>query len=44
MILKFDTGASGFKKAVFVLAVAAGFVLIAGAYFIFFVFRPSLGN
>ena len=39
-ILKFDTGASGFKKAVIVLAVTAVVVLISGLYFIFEVLKP----
>ena len=33
-ILKFDTGADGFKKMMFVLAVTAGAVLLFGFYFI----------
>lgn len=37
-ILKFDVGASGFKKAIYVLVFTAGFVLLFGLYFIFFVF------
>lgn len=33
-ILKFDTGADGFKKMMFVLAVTAVTVLLFGFYFI----------
>jgi len=33
-ILKFDTGADGFLKMIYVLAVIAGIVLIAGVIFI----------
>lgn len=33
-ILKFDTGADGFKKMIIVLAVTAVLVLIAGIYFL----------
>jgi len=33
-LLKFDTGADGFKKMIWVLAFCAVFVLIAGIYFI----------
>ena len=40
MILKFDTGASGFKKAIYILALTATVVLILGIYFIFAVFKP----
>ena len=40
MILKFDAGAAGFKKAIYVLAVTATLVLLWGLYFIFFVLRP----
>jgi len=39
-IMKFDTGASGFKTAAYVLAFTAGCVLLLGLYFIFFVLRP----
>ena len=39
--LKFDVGASGFKKAIYVLVFTAGFVLLSGLYFIFFVLRPQ---
>ncbi len=39
MILKFDTGADGFLKMIYVLAVVAGIVLILGIYFITFVLR-----
>ena len=34
MILKFDTGADGFKKMMIVLAVTAVIVLLFGFYFI----------
>jgi len=34
MILKFDTGADGFKKMVIVLGVAAVVVLAIGIYFL----------
>ena len=37
MILKFDTGADGFLAMIYVLAVAAGVVLVLGIYFITFV-------
>lgn len=33
-ILKFDTGADGFKKMIYVLAVTAVAVLILGIYFL----------
>ena len=33
-ILKFDTGADGFKKMMLVLAVAAVFLLAVGVYFL----------
>lgn len=33
-VLKFDTGAEGFKKMIYVLAVMAGIVLIAGIVFL----------
>jgi hypothetical protein len=33
-ILKFDTGADGFKKMMVVLAVVAVFLLAVGAYFL----------
>ena len=42
MILKFDTGAQGFKKAIYFLAIVAFVVLLLGVYFIFFVFKPVL--
>ena len=38
-ILKFDTGADGFLKMIYVLATAAGIVLILGIYFITFVMQ-----
>ncbi len=34
MILKFDTGADGFMKMIYVLAISAIIVLIVGAYFL----------
>jgi len=37
MILKFDTGADGFKKMIFVLAFGAVFVLLSGVYFLIFI-------
>ncbi len=37
MVLKFDTGADGFLKMIYVLAVTAGVVLILGIYFLTFV-------
>ena len=33
-ILKFDTGADGFKKMIYVLAFLAVFVLLFGSYFV----------
>ena len=39
MILKFDTGADGFLKMIYVLAVTAGIVLLLGIYFVTFVMR-----
>lgn len=33
-ILKFDTGADGFKKMIIVLAITAVIVLITGIYFL----------
>ena len=41
MILKFDTGADGFEKMICVLAVTAVGVLLAGIYFLIFVFTNS---
>ncbi len=38
-ILKFDTGASGFKKAIYVLACGAVLVLLLGIYFLLFIFK-----
>lgn len=37
MILKFDTGADGFLKMIYVLAAMAAIVFILGIYFITFV-------
>ena len=39
MILKFDTGADGFKAMIYVLAVTAAGVLILGIYFLLFCFN-----
>ena len=39
MILKFDTGADGFKKMIYVLAVTAAVVLLWGLYFIFVIYK-----
>ena len=33
-VLKFDTGADGFKKMMIVLGVAAAVVLVVGVYFL----------
>ena len=38
-ILKFDTGADGFKKMIYVLAVTAVLVLLLGAYFLLTTFN-----
>ncbi len=38
MILKFDTGADGFMRMIYTLAVTAGLTLILGIYFLIFVF------
>ena len=40
-ILKFDTGADGFLKMIYVLAVTAFIVLISGLIFILFVFPKN---
>ncbi len=37
-ILKFDTGADGFMKMIYVLALTTVAVLALGIYFLFFVF------
>lgn len=42
MILKFDTGADGFKKMIVVLAAGAVFVLLSGIYFLLFVYKDML--
>jgi cytochrome b subunit of formate dehydrogenase len=34
MILKFDTGADGFMKMIYVLAISAIIVLVIGGYFL----------
>ncbi|HLD69781.1 MAG TPA: hypothetical protein VJA17_03355 [Candidatus Omnitrophota bacterium] len=41
-ILKFDTGADGFLKMIYVLAVMAGIILILGIYFITFTMPRGL--
>lgn len=41
-ILKFDTGADGFKKMIYVLAVTACLVLVFGIYFVVYILRPPL--
>ncbi|MBI4559684.1 MAG: hypothetical protein HY706_19010 [Candidatus Hydrogenedentes bacterium] len=38
-ILKFDTGARGFKRAVYVLVIGAILLLLLGAYFVYDVLR-----
>ncbi len=37
-ILKFDTGADGFQKMIYVLAVTAFLVILLGIYFLFITF------
>ena len=37
-LLKFDTGADGFKMMIYVLAFTAAAVLILGIYFLLFLF------
>jgi len=44
MILKFDTGADGFKQMIYVLAGLALMVLIMGTYFLFFEFHSIVPN
>ena len=44
MILKFDTGADGFQKMIYVLAVAAVVVLASGIYFMLVEFKKILPN
>ena len=39
MILKFDTGADGFLKMIYVLAGAAVIILFFGVYFLFFYYH-----
>ncbi len=41
-ILKFDVGASGFKKAIYVLVFTATILLLTGFYFLFCVYKPSV--
>lgn len=36
MVLKFDTGADGFKKMIYVLSFTAASVLFLGIYFLLF--------
>ena len=38
-ILKFDTGADGFLKMIYVLAATAAAVLVFGIYFLVFMFK-----
>ncbi len=40
-ILKFDTGADGFKKMIYVLAFMAVVVLVCGVYFLITTFPAS---
>ncbi len=40
MILKFDTGADGFKQMIYVLAVTALLVLVLGVFFVTVVYKP----
>lgn len=42
-ILKFDTGADGFLKMIFVLAISAVIVLSVGIYFITLVIKDLKG-
>ena len=42
MILKFDTGADGFMKMIYALAVTAGVTLILGIYFLIFIFKDTV--
>ena len=44
MILKFDTGADGFKKMIYVLVVTSALVLTLGCYFLLVVFRKDMGD
>ena len=44
MILKFDTGADGFMKMIYVLAASALAVLLVGIYFIMFYYRGIHSN
>ena len=39
-ILKFDVGASGFKKAIYLLAFLSVGLIFIGIYFIMFVLKP----
>ena len=40
-ILKFDTGADGFQKMIYVLAIVSLIVLIIGVYFLTAYYRPT---
>ena len=42
-ILKFDVGADGFQKMIYVLAVGAGIVLILGIFFLNMVIKEMQG-
>ncbi len=44
MILKFDTGADGFMKMIYVLAASALVVLLIGIYFLMFYYRGIHSN
>ena len=44
MILKFDTGADGFLKMIYVLAISAIVVLMCGTYFLLFYYRSINSN
>ena len=39
VILKFDTGADGFQKMIYVLAATAASVLLVGGYFLLLVYK-----
>lgn len=39
MILKFDTGADGFMKMIYVLALMAVIILVVGAYFLLYYYQ-----
>lgn len=44
MILKFDTGADGFLKMIYVLVISAIVVLMCGTYFLLFYYRSINNN